>query len=242
MMQAISASRLCAQLGIYFVLLFGGVASVGLVNPELLDVLPLGGTDALEYAGLEFDPGQSHSDFTLTQALRSAGEQATVQQVGLVALFLASSLGCTLAVMFPIAWTYSATRRDTGFRKNFLATLMLLPICAATVVLLIQNSLALAFGLAAMVAAVRFRVTLDEAIDGIYIFASVCIGLAAGIGYLGIAAVMSVFFCFVNVLLWWTAFGQNPVDEARDAKKRAKIRDMVAIQNSAKHADTRTDL
>jgi hypothetical protein len=45
-----------------------------------------------------------------------------------------------------------------------------MPICATTVVLLIQDSLALAFGLAARVAAVRFGVRLTETIDGIYIF------------------------------------------------------------------------
>lgn len=74
-----------------------------------------------------------------------------------------------------------------------------------------------------MVAAVRFRVTLDEAIDGIYIFAAICISLAAGIGHLGVAAIMAVFFCFANVLLWQARFGLNPVDEARLEKKRAKL-------------------
>ncbi len=61
---------------------------------------------------------------------------------------------------------------------------MVLPICATTIVLLIQDNLALAFGLAAMVAAVRFRVALQEVMGGIYIFSSICVGLAAGIGYL----------------------------------------------------------
>jgi hypothetical protein len=88
--------------------------------------------------------------------------------------------------------------------------------------MLIQNNLALAFGLAAMVAAVRFRVSLSEAIDGIYIFSSICIGLAAGIGHLGVAAVMAIFFCFTNVLLWHFDYGQNPIDDSRIAKKRAK--------------------
>jgi hypothetical protein len=87
--------------------------------------------------------------------------------------------------------------------------------------MLIQNNLTLAFGLAAMVAAVRFRVSLGEAIDGIYIFSSICIGLAAGIGHLGIAAVMALFFCFTNVPLWIFDFGQNPIDNSRIAKKRA---------------------
>ena len=100
--------------------------------------------------------------------------------------------------------------------------LIILPLCATTTVLLIQDSLALAFGLAALVAAVRFRVALDEAIDGIFIFAAICVGLAAGIGYLGVALVMSLFFCFANVVMWAFDYGRNPADDARIARKRAK--------------------
>ncbi len=89
--------------------------------------------------------------------------------------------------------------------------------------MLIQDSLALAFGLAALVAAVRFRVSLEEAMDGIFIFAAICVGLAAGIGYLGVGVFMGAFFCFGNLILWGMDYGQNPLDEAKQKKKRAKL-------------------
>jgi hypothetical protein len=138
-------------------------------------------------------------------------------------LFLAATLAGTILIMLPISWTYSATKFTSGPPKGFVRALIVLPICASTVVLLIQNSLALAFGLAALVAAVRFRVTLDEAIDGIYIFAAICVGLAAGIGYLGVAAVMAMFFCLTNAVLWGMNYGKNPIDEARRKTKREKF-------------------
>jgi uncharacterized membrane protein YhiD involved in acid resistance len=72
-------------------------------------------------------------------------------------------------------------------------------------------------------AAVRFRVSLNEAMDGIFIFAAVCVGLAAGIGYLGVAAMMGAFFFFSNLILWKMDYGQNPLDDARQRKKRAKL-------------------
>jgi hypothetical protein len=93
-----------------------------------------------------------------------------------------------------------------------------------------QNNLALAFGLAAMVAAVPFRVSLSEAIDGIYIFSSICIGLAAGFGHLGISAVMALFFCFTNVLFWYFDFGQNPIDNRRIAKKTRRAGILISIR------------
>ncbi len=125
--------------------------------------------------------------------------------------------------MLPIAWTYKAIHYETGFRRSFLTSLLLLPICATTIVLLIQDSLALAFGLAAMVAAVRFRVALEEAVDGIFIFAAICVGLSAGIGYLGISVLMSVFFCFTSIILWAKKYGHNPLDEARISRKLEKL-------------------
>ncbi len=224
MQAAISAQRLMIKLTVYFVLLFGSAFTVGIVSPDVLALMPIGGTDAMEIAGIDFEDDSLNG---LTGGSASAQKTTDIQdvsarQVGLVALYLAFTLGGTILVMLPITWTYIATRREIGYRKNFVRALIVLPICAATIVLLIQNNLALAFGLAAMVAAVRFRVALVEAIDGIYIFSSICVGLAAGIGFLGIAVVMAVFFCYANAILWHLDFGQNPLDDARIARKHSK--------------------
>jgi len=224
MQPTISAQRLMIKLTVYFVLLFGSAFTVGIVSPDVLALMPIGGTDAMEIAGIDFEDDSLNG---LTGGSASAQKTTDIQdvsarQVGLVALYLAFTLGGTILVMLPITWTYIATRREIGYRKNFVRALIVLPICAATIVLLIQNNLALAFGLAAMVAAVRFRVALVEAIDGIYIFSSICVGLAAGIGYLGIAVVMAVFFCYANAILWHLDFGQNPLDDARIARKHSK--------------------
>ena len=224
MTHEITAARsLLMTLTAYFVLLFGALLAVGMMKPEALSLMPLGGTDAFEVLGIE------REEQTLIDRLTPAegpgiGQAPTAGQIGLLALFLSSSLGGTILVMLPITWTYSAIKREIGYRKSFARALLVLPICATTIVMLIQNNLALAFGLAAMVAAVRFRVALQEAIDGIFIFASICVGLAAGIGHLGIAAVMAVFFCFANAILWKMEFGRNPIDDARVAKKHAELK------------------
>ena len=222
--ETVTARSLFVTLTAYFSLLFGALLAVGLMKPEALTLMPLGGTDAFEV--LEFERnGQDFIDRLTTTEDGGTGQAPTAGQIGLLALFLASSLGGTILVMLPITWTYSAIKREIGYRKSFARALLVLPICATTIVMLIQNNLALAFGLAAMVAAVRFRVALQEAIDGIFIFASICVGLAAGIGHLGIAAMMAMFFCFTNAILWKMEFGKNPMDDARIAKKHAKLKD-----------------
>jgi hypothetical protein len=210
------------KLAVYFAIFLGGIILLVLAQPDILKLMPLGGTDAIEIATLHI----GEDGVSLTESNRVPdGEEYDSQvitsgQVALIVMYLSLSLGGTLMVMVPITWTYMATKRETGYRRNFVRALLILPICGTTIVLLIQDSLALAFGLAALVAAVRFRVALDEAIDGIYIFSAICVGLAAGIGYLGIGAVMALFFCMTNAVLWHMDYGQNPIDDAKREKKR----------------------
>jgi len=217
----LTPAGLMAKLAIYFVVLLGTIILISVTQPELLRLMPLGGTDAIEIASLEFNrEGLSFSegrrDMEVTESPALTGNQ-----VAMIVVYLSLSLTGSILVMVPITWTYMATKRDTGFKRNFVRSLIVLPVCATTIVLLIQDSLALAFGLAALVAAVRFRVALTEAIDGIYIFSAICVGLAAGIGFLGIAIVMAMFFCLANAIMWQLEYGRNPIDDAKRDKKRA---------------------
>lgn len=219
--------KLIVKLFAYFLVLISAVIILITAHSDILRYLPLGGTDALQETTIEIT--QSRLDFSSAQAAREEIDTAvTPERLRFAMIFMTANLVGTILIMLPIAWTYSATRFTSGPRKGFVRALIVLPICASTVVLLIQDSLALAFGLAALVAAVRFRVALDEAIDGIYIFAAICVGLAAGIGYLGVAAVMALFFCMANAILWGMDYGKNPIDDARRKKKRAKYSDLAS--------------
>ncbi len=209
-----TSGRLALRLAIYFAGVIGLMLSIVTLTPWA-QFLPLGGHD------LDL-PGTTQ---TFIDSLQSAEPRSiSVWESALeVTLVLTTSLTGTIMLMIPITWMYMASKHVGGYRKNFVVALIVLPICATTIVLLIQDSLALAFGLAALVAAVRFRVDLEDALDGIYVFAAVCVGLASGVGYLGVAVVMTVFFCFASVLLWGIDYGANPVEEAQRAKKLAKL-------------------
>ena len=215
----ISPPRLIFKLSAYFLVLISAFAATLSLYPDSVRFLPLGGTDALQTTDIEIT--ESRLDFS--SASTDEGQSVTPEKIRFAIIFLAANLAGTILIMLPIAWTYSATKFSSGPRKGFVRALIVLPICASTVVLLIQDSLALAFGLAALVAAVRFRVALSEAIDGIYIFAAICVGLAAGIGYLGVAGIMALFFCLTNAIMWQMNFGNNPIDEAKRKTKREKF-------------------
>ena len=220
--QAVTPGRLAVRLGFYFFIFFATIIVASQFVPEIFKFLPFGGRDALEGVAKGATSAKDILE-SLSGSEPNAAQSAELKSVETVILFVVGHLTGTILLMIPITWTYSATHWDVGFSRSFVRALMVLPLCATTVVLLIQDSLALAFGLAALVAAVRFRVSLDEAMDGIYIFAAVCVGLAAGIGYLGVAAVMSLFFCYASIFMWATGYGENPVDDQRQAKKRAKL-------------------
>jgi hypothetical protein len=222
----ITPPKLILKLSAYFLVLISAIVIIISAHSDSLRFLPIGGTHALQNTDIEIT--QSRLDFSSAPADRGETDDAvTPERVRFAVIFLAANLTGTILIMLPIAWTYSATKFTSGPRKGFVRALIVLPICASTVVLLIQDSLALAFGLAALVAAVRFRVALSEAIDGIYIFAAICVGLAAGIGYLGVAAIMALFFCMTNAILWGMDYGKNPIDDARRKKKRAKFSELT---------------
>ncbi|MEO1081763.1 MAG: DUF4956 domain-containing protein [Pseudomonadota bacterium] len=220
MSQNITPSALLLRVCGYYVLLLTVVFALVSIVPESLRYLPFGGLDAIEHADFEV----TETSLRIPKAmLEGRGARPTPGGVFASGLFLLITLVSTILVMVPITWAYTATRFEAGPAKNFVRALILMPICAATVVLLIQDSLALAFGLAAMVAAVRFRVSLRDTIDGIYIFAAVCVGLAAGIGYMGIAVVMAIIFSLTATVMWKIDYGRNPIDDAQQQAAATKL-------------------
>jgi hypothetical protein len=144
---------------------------------------------------------------------RPSLEQRTFTSLAAVLFVLSFSFMCTVALMIPITWVYMHTHRKS-YGRNLIASLIVLPICATATVWLIQDSLPLAFGLAALVAAVRFRIRLDNELDGVYVFAAISVGLASGVGHFGVGFVMAGFYCFCASLIWMAGYGKRPKDEA----------------------------
>ncbi len=211
MADSLTPGRLARRLVIYFATFFGVTLTIAYFVPGSEKYLPIGGSDIVF-------PWQRPEFATGRELLEPEHARMRAQGILLLSTYLVS----TILLMLPISWVYMAQKARLGFQRNFVIMLFVLPICAAAAVMLIQDNLALAFGLAAMVAAVRFRVALADPLDGAFIFASIVVGLAAGIGYVGVAAVMSVFFCFTITLLWATDYGLSSVEEEKIELKRAK--------------------
>ena len=114
---------------------------------------------------------------------------------------LVQMLGALLLVL-PLAFVYVRTRTRLKYDHSLVQTVIMLPIVVTAILVVVRNSLALAFSLAGIVAAVRFRNNLKESGDAVYIFGSIGIGFATGIHALSVAAVLSIVFVVVELALW----------------------------------------
>ena len=139
---------------------------------------------------------------------KSAAAVGTLDQTTL-ATTVALAMGSAVMLALPIAWVYIRTRAKRGYQQSVVQTLIILPVGVAGVVVLVKYSLALAFSLAGIVAAVRFRNTLDDSKDAVYVFLATAVGLAAAVD-LPVAVVISLLFNIVVLGLWYSDFGRTP--------------------------------
>jgi len=119
------------------------------------------------------------------------------------------SLIGTLVLMLPVSWVYMSVQRDRVPNSTIVETLIILPIAVAGIVLVVRNSLALAFSLAGVLAGVRFRTRIADARDLVFIFVAIGVGFAAGVQVMTIAALLSVFINFVLLFSWRYGWGRN---------------------------------
>lgn len=160
--------------------------------PDVRDALPVGGIDHVL--------GASSSSFS--EVIESAPSIA-LDNFGTLsfAIFL------SIVLMVPLSWVYVLTHRTKDVQASFIQTMIMLPIIVAGIAMIVQNSLALAFSLAGIVAAVRFRFSLKQPAHTLYIFAAITVGLSAGIRAIEVGAIVSIIFVYVAMMLWKLDYG-----------------------------------
>ena len=126
-----------------------------------------------------------------------------------LALIALALIGAFL-VAYPVALMYQWTNNAETYRPDFGRAMVLLPIAVAMAVFIVKDSLALAFSLAGIAAVVRWRLALREAMDGVFMFVMIGIGLAAGVQLLIVALVASIVFNFMILALDRNRFASRP--------------------------------
>lgn len=125
------------------------------------------------------------------------------------ALTLVLLLFGSLVLMLPVSWVYMSARPLPGHSQTIVQTLIILPPVVGGMVFIVGNSLALAFSLAGIMAAVRFRTTLRDTRDLVYIFLSIVVGFASGVQSLLVGAIVSIFFNLLLLVTWRYDYGRS---------------------------------
>lgn len=148
----------------------------------------------------------------IQQGIGRLGPQDSLSQVLDPAVTIPVFLALILAfgVTLPITWVYGWTRPRNKHSQSFIHALLVTPIGIALVVFLVKGSLPLAFGLAGIVAAVRFRATIKEPMDAVYMLMAIGIGLATGTQLTSVAYLASLMFVAITLAVWKSDYGAVP--------------------------------
>jgi hypothetical protein len=193
--------RLFAQLSGYYLIIGAVIYAALMLFPESRNYLPVGGVEALIN-----QPQQPGANGLTGVQVQEAGH---VDSLGDSLFWLVAALIGALLTALPVSWTYMSIRHDDEYDQSLISTIIILPLIVTGIVVIVQNSLALAFSLAGIAGAVRFKNSLKSSGDALFILLSVGIGLSAGIGAVELAVVMSIAFNYGFLALWFTEFGER---------------------------------
>lgn len=118
-----------------------------------------------------------------------------------------------LGIMISCAYFITTPKKDRS--ASFILSLVILPTIVAVVIILIGGNLARAFSMAGIFTIVRFRSVPGDSKDISFVFLTMAVGLAVGLGYLTLGAVVAVIIGAVIVVVSKSGFGVSKQKEKR---------------------------
>jgi len=191
------ATRLFIKLTAYYVAVTAAVLIAVSLVPDLRAFMPFGGVEALMSR-----PADSLGGMLAPNAAEIGNLRESLY-------WLAITIMGALLTALPVSWMYMAIRNPKDYDQSLVDTIIVMPIVVTSIIIIVQNSLALAFSIAGIAAAVRFRNSLKSSGDALFILNAVGIGLSAGIGALELAIVMTIAFNYTFLALWVTDYGDR---------------------------------
>ena len=169
------------------------------------------------------------------------------------------SLFLTLLGVVPIGWVYTITKEEEGYDPSLVQTLIVLALTVCGVMLMLQDSLARAFGFLGVVGAVRYRNTLRDPKDAVFVFVALGIGMGAGLGVYHVAGALSLVLCLVFLAMWVLRVGQdNPLilpekggkgkdkdkkdKKPKEGKEVKKINELLSLLSAETRQDVEAEL
>lgn len=224
--------RLLRSLLLYHSALAAVLLMASLSFPGLIDYLPVGGVSNLiqNEAGVALNAASADlaAGAEPLASVRKAGGE--FDRLGYARRLIIVLIG-TWLLMLPVSWVHKGVHRISAYDHSLDETVLVLPGIIAAIVLVVQHSLALAFSLAGIVAGVQFRRALQDTFDVLFILVAIGAGIAAGVGALEIAAVLTVFFTYATFYVYYLGDGFES-----DFIARKKIMKRLDKQGDGSHS------
>jgi hypothetical protein len=222
--------KLLRKIVVYHLALFTLALVTAMVFPNFVDQLPIGGINELAEGGTLSvsnitNPSTAPEDFEIVETVIRASSE--FDRLGYARQLTIVLIGVWL-LMLPVSWVHKGIHRVATHDHSLDETTLILPGVVSAIVLVVQHSLALAFSLAGIVAGVHFRRALQDTFDALFILVAIGTGIAAGVQALEIAAVLTVFFSYATLYVYYMGDGLESHHEARrkavkQLKKQAEI-------------------
>ncbi len=224
--------RLFWRISAYYAVLAITFTLLLTIFPKLIGDMPLGGLNEFRPTadrhidGLQ-DIIRNSNNVGAEQGLEAQNPLANSLHVDWLrdALSLFYAMLSTLLLMLPVSWVYKSIHNDTVHDHSLDETALVLPAVVAGIVTVVQHSLALAFSLAGIVAGVRFRRTLSDTFDTLFILTAIGVGIAAGIHSIEVAVVLTVFFNYTTIAV--CTFGDGLESQHLERKKRQRKQEKI---------------
>ena len=217
--------RLLRKVVLYHLMLAIVVVSLALIFPEFIAEMPVGGVTELAEGGVVSvsnvnDVRAPPRDLEIVETFIRATSE--LDRLGYARQLILVLVGVWL-LMLPVSWVHKGIHRVSSYDHSLDETTLILPGIVAAIVLVVQHSLALAFSLAGIVAGVHFRRALQDTFDALFILVAIGTGIAGGVEALEIATVLTMFFCYSTLFVYYQGDGLESHHEAqRKALKQAR--------------------
>ncbi|MDD6856020.1 MAG: DUF4956 domain-containing protein [Oscillospiraceae bacterium] len=119
----------------------------------------------------------------LYEIISSSGNLNTEDII--IRIAVAAALGCAIYL------SYWITHSGSIYSRKFNVSLLILTVLTATVMTVIGNNVALSLGMVGALSIIRFRTSIKDSRDTVYIFWTIIVGICCGVGDYLVAGVGS---------------------------------------------------
>ncbi len=120
---------------------------------------------------------------------------------------IAANCGSAFLLGLFVSWIYRRTHCQLTWSYSFVNTLVLVSMIMGMVIMVIDNNIARAFGLAGAMSIIRFRTAVKDTRDTAFVFYSLGAGMAAGTGNLPLAWIGTLLIGLFIVILHLAGHG-----------------------------------